>query len=300
MKGLKVEWEEASEKQWNDNLIIKMPKKKVRGNAQWQVNFFGRDKSVLLKGSSSSSNGDYVYSMKKGELAQANRAFGKVKLSFDTDIKRLEVIKKSDGKELKIEAKPGVSLNVVFNKNQINYTLPRDGDLKELNIAAFDKSGNKLKSESAGGAKAYWGIPVKFMVTIALTKIEKSIDFDLEERPVNEVAFLGYQAQLEKQKDIYTILKDVHNKCRRYIGSYGESLAALHFLRKKESAKEPMSLILQEIAHSDPLGQQRFGYKLKPYKGYLFSLTKGKMSNGVKKQYARGDEREFFLGKWFF
>jgi hypothetical protein len=48
-----------------------------------------------------------------------------------------------------------------------------------------------------------------------------------------------------------------------------------------------MRLINQLVAHSDPAGVDRFGYKLKPYKGYYFTVLAGTESNGVKEDYKR-------------
>jgi len=294
LSELEVEWKEAVDNHRNDSLIIKMPKKNVKGNSRWQVNFFGKDKPIMLKGDAFSSNGDYVFSMKKGELAKVNRAFGKVKLSLYSGIKVLEVNKENDGKEQTVEVKPGATLTVTFNKNHVYYKFHNSGNIRELNFAAFDVTGKRLKSTYTRNGKAFWGIPVKFVVTAALDKIEKTVDFDLTERPIDETRFSKYQEDLEKQKEIYMTLKTLQEKSRRYLGYYGDSLAALHYLKKSKSDKKPMSLVPQYIAHSDPLGQQRFGYKLTPYKGYYFSLTLGKVANGENKQHARGDEREFF------
>jgi hypothetical protein len=48
-----------------------------------------------------------------------------------------------------------------------------------------------------------------------------------------------------------------------------------------------MKLIDRDIAHSDPSGKSRFGYKLKPYKGYYFSYLAGIEERGIKTDYQR-------------
>ncbi len=55
-----------------------------------------------------------------------------------------------------------------------------------------------------------------------------------------------------------------------------------------------MKLIGPEIAHSDPAGQKRFGYKVKPYKGYFFTVLFGVETNGVKNGYKRRSKKSNF------
>ena len=55
-----------------------------------------------------------------------------------------------------------------------------------------------------------------------------------------------------------------------------------------------MKLIGSKIAQSDPLGQKRFGYRLKPYKGYYFTVLSGTESNGVKQDYPKQAKRKMF------
>ena len=53
-------------------------------------------------------------------------------------------------------------------------------------------------------------------------------------------------------------------------------------------------LILNNIAHSDPAGQNRFGCKVKSYKGYYFTVMSGAEANGVNKEYKRRSEKAKF------
>jgi hypothetical protein len=55
-----------------------------------------------------------------------------------------------------------------------------------------------------------------------------------------------------------------------------------------------MKLINNKIAQSDPLGQKRFGYRLKPYKGYYFTVLSGTESNGVKQDYPKQSKKKMF------
>ncbi len=64
--------------------------------------------------------------------------------------------------------------------------------------------------------------------------------------------------------------------------------------RKKQT---PMKLIDQKIAHSDPAGQERLEYDLKPYKGYYFTVLSGVESAGGKNDYMRIPKQQAFSWK---
>ena len=53
-------------------------------------------------------------------------------------------------------------------------------------------------------------------------------------------------------------------------------------------------LVSQAIAHSDPAGQQRFGYQAAPYKGYYFTVLSGVESSGVNRDYNRRSKKSRF------
>ena len=58
-----------------------------------------------------------------------------------------------------------------------------------------------------------------------------------------------------------------------------------------------MALIDQKVAQSDPAGQKRFGYTLKPYKGYYFTVLSGIESGGTKSDYMRMPKQRAYTWK---
>ena len=55
-----------------------------------------------------------------------------------------------------------------------------------------------------------------------------------------------------------------------------------------------MQLFAKDIAHSDPAGQNRFGYKAKPYRGYYFTVLSGAQTRGVNQEYKRRSKKTTF------
>jgi hypothetical protein len=53
-------------------------------------------------------------------------------------------------------------------------------------------------------------------------------------------------------------------------------------------------LIDKAVAHSDPAGRARYGYTLKPYKGYRLSYLTGTEENGIKTDYQRQAQEKTF------
>ena len=101
----------------------------------------------------------------------------------------------------------------------------------------------------------------------------------------------------KKDTDIYRevakTLKAIGRARNRHYLAYGDDLAGLYYLHNKKN--QPMRLINKNVAHSDPAGKARFGYALKPYKGYYFTFLAGTEANGVKRKYKRQSKEKTFV-----
>ena len=89
-------------------------------------------------------------------------------------------------------------------------------------------------------------------------------------------------------------MKSVDRARRKDRSYYGDDLAGLYYLYYR-NGKKPMKLFGKDIAHSDPAGQERFGYKAEPYKGYYFAVLSGAEANGVNKKYNRRSKKARFV-----
>ena len=132
----------------------------------------------------------------------------------------------------------------------------------------------------------FWGVPTRFVIDVATAKINKTIDFDVRQRTVDETRYSKFKQDIANHRDIVKTLKQIARARRKDRTKYGDDIAGLFYLYGRKQ-KKPMALIDKKVAHSDPAGQKRFGYSVKPYKGYFFTVLSGVESNGVKNGYKR-------------
>jgi len=293
---LNVTWTEGQEDAWNDSLSVKLPRGPFSGHAVWEVHFFGNNKPQFLAGSSAQSFKDVSYTLDKDALKQVSAAFGKVQLNLHSDISRLIFFQKGGTQPAVQKLPPGDEVSVTFNKNKITYST---GSAEVIQTAAYDARGKRLKQDpytrNQGDKRIiyFWGLPVKFEIDLSTTTIKKLIPFEIRQRPVNEKAYLAYRQVIDNQHEVVKIIKAIDRARRGDRSYYGDDLAGLHYLYDQKK-KTPMRLVSQDVAHSDPAGQNRFGYTAKPYKGYYFTVLSGIEVNGVNKSYNRRLKKSSF------
>ena len=299
LDDLAVFWKEAGEREWSDRLEIPLTKGPFSGQADWEVHFFGHDRPHLISGNPLQGARDFSYQLEKGQLANASAAFGKVRLSIKTDIKRLQFKNKKDGKPQSKKLASGETVTVSFSKNEISYTT---GKAPIIQVMAYDGFGKRLKQGSYSGRKAgkymiyFWGQPARFEIDLATRTLERKIPFDIKQRPLKEKALQAYKSTIDNQRHIVATLKSLDRARRKDRSYYGDDLAGLYYLHGRKSNK-PLKLFNKKIAHSDPAGQERFGYKVKPYRGYYFTVLSGSKSNGNHNKYKRRSKKRAFAWK---
>jgi hypothetical protein len=167
---------------------------------------------------------------------------------------------------------------------------------------AYDSQGRRLRKASYTGIKEnqkriyFWGLPAKFVIDVTTQKIKKTINFDIKQRAVNEAGYTKFKKEIENQREIVNTLKDIARARRKDRTKYGDDLAGLFYLYDRKK-KKPMGLIGQQVAHSDPAGCERFGYALKSYKGYYFTVLSGVESGNAKHDYLRMAKQQIFSWK---
>ncbi|MEJ2429879.1 MAG: hypothetical protein P8075_13315 [Deltaproteobacteria bacterium] len=296
LADLKVKWIEGGKMSWSDSLSISLPKGPFKGESDWEVHFFAQDKPLLLSGTSMWSSKSVSFSLDKGALAKTSAAFGLVQLNLATDIKRLTFDKEDKGGLVERVLPSGQRIKVTFNKNQIACTT---GKIPVIQFMAYDSEGRRLKHDNytegrgSGEWLAYfWGEPTRLVMDLSTRRIEKTIPFDHQKRPVDQSAYRKFRRDIEVQREIVKTLKNIGRIKNRYFFTYGDDLAGYYYLHNKK--KEPMRLIDRQVAHSDPAGVKRFGYKLKPYKGYYFTVFAGKVANGAEEDYRRQTKKKTY------
>ena len=73
-------------------------------------------------------------------------------------------------------------------------------------------------------------------------------------------------------------------------------VAAMFYIHGKNS-DEPLKLVSEQIAHSDPKGAEMFGYEAKPYKGYYFTFPE-KILQGDKENPRISEKQAKSKMKW--
>lgn len=293
---LDVRWNEGNQMSWNDTLAIQLPKGPFNGQVDWEVHFFAEDKPLYLAGNSFAGTMDTCFSLQKGELHKAHAAFGSVRLNIASHIERVSFTKKSNAQRQTGQLGSGKNAHVTFNQNEITLSA---GDADIIQTMAYDEQGRRIKEDhytrhqDGNSILYFWGIPVRFQMDVVSQKASKTIHFDIRKRPVQEEAYLKFQVDAENQGDVVKTLKTIAAAQRRNRTGYQADVAGLHYIYDLKN-KKPIKLISSQIAQSDPAGQKRFGYRLKPYKGYYFTVLSGTESDGVKQEYPRQSKQKMF------
>ena len=299
LDGLAVEWKEAGGMMWTDSLRVTLPRGPFSGDIRWEVHFFGEREPLYLSGSSFNSPAGFSYGLPNGELKNANAAFGKVQIQLASVIERFTFDKQDGGKTGVQKLPSGQAIKISFSQNEITLDA---GKADVIQSMAFDAQGLQLRKDGYTGIKGnqkklyFWGLPARFVIDVATAKIDKTINFDVRQRTVDEARYTKFKQDITNHRDIVMTLKQIARARRKDRTKYGDDLAGLFYLYARKK-KNPMALIDQKVAHSDPAGQKRFGYTLKPYKGYYFTVLSGVESGGAQNAYMRLPKQRVYTWK---
>jgi hypothetical protein len=299
LDGLNVEWREAGGMMWSDSLRVSLPRGPFSGDIRWEVHFFGEREPVYLSGSSFYSPAGLSYGISDGKLKNANAAFGKVQMELASVIERITVDKTADGNTSIQKLPSGQTIKIAFNQNEITLDAGRADVIQSV---AYDEEGLRLRKDGYTGIQGnqkkmyFWGLPARFVIDVATEKFNEMIHFDIRQRTVDETRYTKFKQDIANHRDIFRTLKQIAGARRKDRTKYGDDLAGLYYLYSRNK-KKPMALIDQKVAHSDPAGQKRFGYTVKPYKGYYFTLLSGIESGGAKNDYVRMPKQRSYVWK---
>ncbi len=289
LNGLDVTWREAGSMTWTDSLHVSLPRGPFSGDIRWEVHFSSERDPVYLSGNSFHSPAAFSYGLSNGELKKANAAFGKVWMKLAAAIGRFTFEKQTDS-QISVQKLPsGQPLKVGFNQNEITLDA---GKANVIQMMAFDAEGQPLKKDGYTGIQGnqkklyFWGLPARLVIDVATQEIEKTMNFDVRQRPVDEARYAKFKQDIANHRDIVDTLRKIARGRRKDRARYGDDIAGLYYLYDRNKQK-PLALIDQQVAHSDPAGQERFGYRLKPYKGYYFTVLSGIESGNLKNDYRR-------------
>ena len=282
LENLAVKWN--SEK----SLSLSLPKSPVHGDAKWEAHFFDANKPALYAWDPMQMGEKFILYFRKPAAKLPDATFGRVRLKLSAGIQRMSFSRKAKNGRTVKRLPSGQQVVVNFDKNQITYNA---GQNKVLQMIAYDSGGKRLKrgkymhTDKSGQIRRFWGQPATVVLDIATRHISKTINFELQNAPIDRSAYKLYKQNIDQQRMIYRALKAIERARRKNYSAYGDTLAGLYYIYHKKN--KPLKLIDPAIAHSDPTGKSRFGYRLTPYNGYHFSYLAGTERNGIPSDYHR-------------
>jgi hypothetical protein len=292
---------EAGERGWQDKLAIELPKGPFMGSAGWKASLFAGGKGVLLDASPGHTTTELSYDLKKGMLKKVDAAFGVVSIRAHCAIQRL-VFEREKAVAASVTLPSGRKVAVTFDKNTVRLGV---GDVTVLKTIAYAANGRALKGERMHGgtsaanekSTAYWGQPSRVVVLVADGEIKQEVEFDLRLRTIDEPAYAKYKKTCEIVQGAVATMKLLDKVRRRSSYEYDDTVAGFYYLYDRMGNPRPEELITEALAHSDPNGQERYGYKAKPYNGYHYTWFKGVMRSGKKVDCTHSEKAQTYRWK---
>lgn len=292
LSNLQVELAEAGENGWQDKLLVKLPRTPFSGSAVWDLLLLGPDGDMVPKGGAQRSGNEVAYTMEKGTLKAVRAVTGVLKIKADTAVQTLSFTKTAEGEVHEQTLPSGRKVSASFSKNSVTL---KKGDCKVLQSRAYTDNGRVLKANwrSHRDVKTLWGIPTRYEVDIADGSITKTIPFTVTKQPVEPsvlTAFKARAAQISAAARELKALKAVGSKTSSY--EYDDTVAGFYYLYDRKGNPLAEKRISEALAHSDPMGCERYGYTVKPLGGYHFSRLKGTIKQDGTREDNRVSSRE--------
>jgi hypothetical protein len=299
----KVEWEpEEKHRPFEGNLLMRLNESAFHGEQSWKVFYFGKGKPLSVTGNGGSSGGSggasIYYLTHDGEKAGIQAALGYLEIAVPGDVAQLTFDKPAGTAAVERVTASGTKVSVSLNKNHLSVNVPFD---RLLDVRALDGEGRALRQESSGGSneRAYcrfWGTPKKVVLTVADKQLKRRIPIDLTRPGVDMKAYESFKknivAMAKAAKTLESAKGGIGEGGRGY--HQDDTLAGFYYLLDADG--KPARFIDVAVAHSDPAGATRYGYQVKPYNGYYFTVAKGLEKAGQRIPYKRqGSKQEM---KW--
>lgn len=203
------------------------------------------------------------YSNEKDEmLSTLKRIDGTATFKIKTGGETVTIKKGEDGASVPLTIS-GQSGEVVFDKNQV--TLTGFDANKPTMIEVLNADGRPLAFEKNG---AVWGQVAEATFYATSGEISKEIVLSKKLGEYDEAAFKAHKEVIDRQQEFSKIFSAIRKSSTETdMGSF----ASLHYLHNESG--EPQNIIPIEVAQSDKLSAEKFGYTPKAYKGYFFSFV---------------------------
>ena len=304
LKALKVQWVPAEEKFDSNRLRIEFPRAKIHVKDQWEHYFFGKDANLTsysnkLGAWERDGNMDmHLHRQDPDKSDEVCAAFGKIKLIVSENVELLRFKKVADGEAIERTTKTGETYKLTIDRNQAVFDAQPTNNIIER--AALNKDGKYLVRSDRGNQLICWGQIDEVILEVRSGTTNHFMDYELVIADHDKEKYKTFKQQLEKLRELSTMLRTTYNKTSYNSARYKSTLAGMHYVYGGREGKDgkPMELVSKEIAHSDPKGVKQFGYKLTPYMGYHFTFAKGKSNKDRPNEEALDPKAEETLYKW--
>jgi len=272
LAAMRVSWFDGGAKSWSQpGLIIKLPKGPFSGRTNWETHFFGPKSALSMDGTPFTSGDQVGYWVDKEKLKGAHAVFGKVHIKAAAKIESLRFDRREGAATVRQRAGSDQEVELTFNQNEISF---RPGEAEVIQIRAYDVRNRRLKMDSYASSQKgtqvryFWGLPDRVELEVATGHHERTLDFDLRPRPIDKKAYKAFKQEIDQRRIVAQTLRQIYAARRKASKQYGEDLAGFYFLAANTSAPS----LEKAAALSDPKGEDRFGYRSRPYHGYHFSV----------------------------
>lgn len=193
----------------------------------------------------------------------------------------------------------GLETPLVFEREEDKLILKMPVDSHVCSFTYVDRQGFIMvdpakKTESNKGEDP--SKPYGYMMTISPPEMPGEVILQLSRLPVKKpipfVVNIGKLTDQEMQdlkqkteisRNMSPVLKQIMRAYAPFHPYHKVGIAERYFSFNND--KKASALIPLEVAHSDPLGAAVFGYQVKPYLGYTFTLAKGWSKRGMPQSY---------------
>jgi|GEM_PF-4662562 len=181
----------------------------------------------------------------------------------------------------------GIKVTAKFDRNhfKVHCTAGSFTPTNAVSIRVLDKDGVQLRSGAVHRKKDfYWGIPERAELLFARKKFERSVPVEFLFDPAKKQIFDKGKSDAASLWEMIPVLSGVSSVVRFSpvpSGHYSTGIADDHYAYRDKEYPSATGLLSKEIAHADPAGAKRFGYEVKPFKGYTFAiLNKRRLADG--------------------
>jgi len=254
----------------NEKLILDLKNGQFDVKDNWKFNIFGKDSELNSRIYPSNQRGRITafLRLKKNPIKFIS---GTVDLSFRTAFTKITL--NNSLKETTTKLKDGTDLSLKLIDNRVELKGLKSNH-KIVSVIGFNNKKQMFEIEKSSDKCEFWGIPQQVELVISSNTINKSVPFEFEvSADYDQQALSRYKAILKNEEKLMPTLKSLAEVWKKTKWEFNNfpGIAGLYYLSKNG---KQLQLISKEMANSDPMAAQLFGYTCRPFMGYHFTFPK--------------------------